>query len=560
MEEKTTKKDPDKSTINKILDKYKKLNYEEVIEDARIILKEYPGHLRVMNLLAVSLLRTQKDQEAKKIFEIIAENRPDDSQSYLNLGTFYLKTKDKEKSKQYLKKAIELNENNYMAYLNLGLLYQSEKDIENSISFFSKSIEIRPQQYLGYHHLGKSYFAVEDYKNAIINFEKAINIRPDFAEAHENLGEVYKNLQDYEKAIDKIETAIIFRTKSHILHNKLAELYVEKENFDKAEKNYVKSLKIYPDYFPSLIGIINLNIKKKNTKNYELYFKKVKQLLKNSSLDNVEKDVYYNLLGTILLENKYTKEAIDIFLKMQKPNHNSLLEAYLISDNKKKYEEYHNANLINFDLTDINYSIITNFASSHFKLKKTNNFCNQPLDFIYRKNISKNILNKINLEDLLEVFNKVKDKNIHNKGYVRSNPINDLDELLFLNKIFKNEIKRYANKYHNKDSVFKITDSPKENKIRSFLNFKNNDDWLGKINNGWLSGLFILNSETLENEEYNLVLACKKNLYQDHQVNEYENIALKNMDLILFPANLQYSFNFKSNDKMINIINIEVIR
>ncbi len=54
MEEKTTKKDPDKSTINKILDKYKKLNYEEVIEDARIILKEYPGHLRVMNLLAAS--------------------------------------------------------------------------------------------------------------------------------------------------------------------------------------------------------------------------------------------------------------------------------------------------------------------------------------------------------------------------------------------------------------------------------------------------------------------------------------------------------------------------
>ena len=167
MTEKTTEKDPDKSRINEILDKYKKLKYEEVIEDARIILKEYPGHLRVMNLLAASLLRTQKDQEAKKIFEIIAENRPDDSQSYLNLGTFYLKAKDKEKdkekSKKYFKKAIELNENNHMAYLNLGLLYQSEKDIENSISFFSKSIEIRPEQYLGYHHLGKSYFYVEDY-------------------------------------------------------------------------------------------------------------------------------------------------------------------------------------------------------------------------------------------------------------------------------------------------------------------------------------------------------------------------------------------------------------
>ena len=183
-----------------------------------------------------------------------------------------------------------------------------------------------------------------------------------------------------------------------------------------------------------------------------------------------------------------------------------------------------------------------------------------PLDFIYRKNISKNILNKVHLEDLVEVFNKLKDKNTLNKEYIRSNPINDLDELLFLNKIFKNEIKRYANKYHNKDSFFKITDSPKENKIRSFLNFKNNDDWLGKINNGWLSGLFILNSETLENEEYNLVLACKKSLYHDHQVNEYKNIALKNMDLILFPPNLQYSFDFKSNDKMINIINIEVIR
>ena len=327
MEEKKTKKDPDKSTINKILDKYKKLNYEEVIEDARIILKEYPGHLMVMNLLAVSLLRTQKAQEAKKIFEIIAENRPDDSQSYLHLGTFYLNTKDKEKSEQYLKKAIELNENNYMAYLNLGLLYQSENDIKNSISFFNKSIEIRPEQYLGYHHLGKSYFSVEDYKNSIINFEKAINIRPDFAEAHENLGEVYKNLQDYEKAIDKFETAIIFRTKSHILHNKLAELYIEKENFVKAEKNYIKSLKINPDYVPSLIGIINLNIKKNNTKNYELYFKKVIRLLKNSSLDNIEKDIYYNLLGTILIENKYAKQAIDIFLKMQKPNHNSLLEA-----------------------------------------------------------------------------------------------------------------------------------------------------------------------------------------------------------------------------------------
>ena len=67
MEEKNNKKDPDKSSIDEILNKYKKLEYEEVIKDAKIILKEYPGHLRVMNLLAVSLLRTQKDQEAKRI-------------------------------------------------------------------------------------------------------------------------------------------------------------------------------------------------------------------------------------------------------------------------------------------------------------------------------------------------------------------------------------------------------------------------------------------------------------------------------------------------------------
>tara|TARA_B100000579_G_C22845292_1_gene863985 strand:+ start:2063 stop:3745 length:1683 start_codon:yes stop_codon:yes gene_type:complete len=560
MEEKTNKKDPDKSSIDEILNKYKKFKFEEVIQDAKIILKEYPGHLRVMNLLAVSLLRTKKIQEAKKIFELIAENQPDDSQSHLNLGTFYLNTKDKEKSEQYLKKAIELNENNYMAYLNLGLLYYSKNDFESSINCYNKSLEIRPEQYLGYNHLGKAYFSIGDYKNSIINFEKAIDVKPDFAEAYENLGEIFEKLYDYEKAIDKLERAIIFRTKSHILYNKLAGLYIETENFDKAEKNYVKSIEIKSDYIPSLIGIINLHIKKKNTKNYELYFNKVKKLLKQSSLDDIERENYYNLLGTVLHENKYTNEAIDIFLKMKEPNHNSLLEAYLISDNKEKYEDYHNANLKNFDLVDINYSIITNFASSHFGIKKTNNLCNQPLEFIYKKNISKNTLNKINPEDLLKIFNKANDKNGDNEKHLINDPINDSDELLFLDKIFKNEIKRYANIYNNKDSVFIMNDGPKEITIRSFLNFKNNDGWLSKIKNRWLSGLFIFNPETIENAEYNLILACKKNLYQDHQIKQYENLALKNMDIILFPPNLQYSLNFESKDKMINIINIEVIR
>ena len=197
-----------KEQIDSVIALYSSGQYQEAIDQIKILNGLYPNVPFLFNLVGACYKELGQLEGAAKMFEAAVGIKLDYAEAHKNLGITLRDLGQKEQAIESLKKAIEIDSNYVDAYYNLAITFKDLDQVEQSVQIYKKVIEINPKFAQAHNNLGNIYKGLGKNKEAIQSFEEAIKINPNFAQAHNNLGNVFKDLGQPNDAIQSYKTAI----------------------------------------------------------------------------------------------------------------------------------------------------------------------------------------------------------------------------------------------------------------------------------------------------------------------------------------------------------------
>ena len=470
--------------------------------------------------IAVKNHQEGKTDVAKELYNQVLKIDPNHSQALKNIAVIFINLKDYQKAKECYEKAVEIDPNSADAYYNLGIIFKELKEYQKAKSCYEKADNIQPNNTIIQTNLGIIFKDLGENQKAKDCYEKAIKINPNNAKAHYNLGVIYKDSGELQKAKICYKKVIEINPNEQETHNSLGIIFQELGEYQKAKDFYKKAIEINPNYG----------------------------------------DAYYNLgqllheSGEYHLAENYLKKAIQIRPGDIRASNSLLTNLYKMNNQSILFEELDS--IINEGKMNAVIGSVCSRSEVKYGVKKENPFCNNPLDYVLKKNLNekydfKNVIVKC-------VNNILKDDSISNRvqklitngyqtaGNLFANRDFDTNEI---QKIIKIEIDKY--RLYFKDS--------KEGFIKNWPTNYNLNGWLismkkgGKLSAhmhdlGWLSGSIYINvPQKSELESGNLVVCI------DENKNEYKkSIDVVTGSLCLFPSSLlHYTIPFESEENRI---------
>jgi len=405
---------------------------------------------------------------------------------------------------------------------NIAVKNHQEGKTEVAKQLYNRVLKIDPNHSLALKNIAIIFINLKDYQKAKECYEKSVEIDPNSADAYYNLGIIFKELKEYQKAKSCYEKADNIQPDNTIIQTNLGIIFKDLGENQKAKDCYEKAIEIKPNYG----------------------------------------DVYYNLgqllheRGEYHLAENYFKKAIQIKPGDIRASNSLLTNLYKMNNQSILFEELDS--IINEGKMNAVIGSICSRSEVKYGVKKENPFCNNPLDYVLKKDLNekydfKNVIVKC-------VNNILKDDSISNRvqklitngyqtaGNLFANRDFDTNEI---QKIIKIEIEKYRLSF--KDS--------KEGFIKNWPTNYNLNGWLismkkgGKLSAhmhdlGWLSGSIYINvPQKSELESGNLVVCIDEN---ENKNENKKSIDVVTGSLCLFPSSLlHYTIPFESEENRI---------
>lgn len=147
--------------------------YQEAVDMAEKVGKEFPGHAKLHTWWGISLVKLGEKQEAINHFIIAAQNDPTDEK----------------------------------AHLYWGLTLAMDKKFEEAITHYRTVLEINPEHSNAYAYWGASLNALGKYEESLSKLDESIALHPLNNTAYAIRVDVLYNLKRYEKAWQNVQKA-----------------------------------------------------------------------------------------------------------------------------------------------------------------------------------------------------------------------------------------------------------------------------------------------------------------------------------------------------------------
>ena len=195
-------------------------------------------------------------QDAKKIYEEILEETPNDFNCLHHLGLIAKNNKEYQSAFELLSQAININPNNAAAHFNLANTLKKLNKISDAIASYDKAIDIKADYEL-YSLRGLAFYELEKYDEAISSYDESIKLKPDPTAycnrglAFVELRKIKEGIADYDKAIQMDSNFIQVR------HNRALALKILGKTKECIEA-FKAIIKIEPNHYESLYEIATL--------------------------------------------------------------------------------------------------------------------------------------------------------------------------------------------------------------------------------------------------------------------------------------------------------------
>jgi Flp pilus assembly protein TadD len=457
------------------------------------------------------------------------------------------------------KKAIAITQTypkHQFAWKVLGALLKTSGRIQEAVFANQKAVILASKDPEAHSNLGATLQALGRLQEAEASHRKAINIKPNFAEAHNNLGATLRALGKLNDAESSYMKAIIFKPDYPEAHNNLGVVLKELGRLNDAEKSYRQAIALQPSFADAHSNLGNTLNELGKSEDAEASYRKAIELKSDYEVAQHNLGIWYSEQG------KY-KEAVQLLLKSKnfKNGQSYLLKCwYFLNEQALFYEQLES--LTSLGITD---AIIGSFgcrAEIKFGIEKGNPFCNNPLNYVFKTDLSKKYdFDEKFIKPSLALLNDAKlnnrSQNLLTNGLQTSGNLFALENILIdeIKKIIELEIENY--RLHFKDS--------KEGLIKNWPDDYSLHGWLIRMKNGgalrphmhekgWISGSIYINvPPKLNTNDGNLVVCIEDDaLLSEAQDNKENIIDVTTGSLCLFPASLlHYTIPFESDEDRI---------
>lgn len=198
--------------------------FEQVIEDAETVLKEYPDQFpengNALYYKGRALRMLHRYGEAIKALTDAIQAVPSGaeavylSDAYIRRGICWLNQGEPKLARRDFEQASSLNYEDSLPYMWVGFTYAQEDNNRKAIESYGESIAKNPNQAAAYVNRGLAYLQEEDYEKAVDNFNEAIRNEPTESEHFYKRGVAYMWMEDYDKAFTSFELATLFNDKN----------------------------------------------------------------------------------------------------------------------------------------------------------------------------------------------------------------------------------------------------------------------------------------------------------------------------------------------------------
>jgi len=143
------------------------------------------------------------------------------------------------------------------ALRNLGEAYLRQGDYTAALGQLLKAEAMAPSDYYLQNDLGLVYYYKGEPDQAIRYFKKALELKDDYGPARNNLGNAYAEKKEWDSAIEQYKIVIsdLLYATPQFPYSNLGFAYYHKKEYGLAEKYFLQSLKITPNFDRALYGL-----------------------------------------------------------------------------------------------------------------------------------------------------------------------------------------------------------------------------------------------------------------------------------------------------------------
>ena len=217
-------------------------------------LKKNKENLRVEYKKGVALFRGGRNDEAKKIFQLILQKKPDFALAHEGIGRVNFKSKLYYAAKLNFEKAIDLDPLLWRSYGYLGNLYDLRKEYDQAVKEYKTALTIKPDVGFMYNNMGVSFYMSGRYKEAVDSFYHALRLKYSSNKVYNNLGRVLVKLELYDKAFESFKKG----SPEAVAYNNIGVGYLNNGQTDKAAQYFKKAIELSPQFYV----LANENLKK----------------------------------------------------------------------------------------------------------------------------------------------------------------------------------------------------------------------------------------------------------------------------------------------------------
>jgi Flp pilus assembly protein TadD len=204
-----------------------------------------PNSVPVLNNLAISLARQQRETEAISLYEKALHLKPGDSVTRRNLGVAYFRAHQYGPALPLLESsASETPSFQVLELAGLDAFALDRYDV--AAHYLETAHRAQPNDLDTLDMLGKAYLRSGNYAGVRDVFGQIMAINPNSVAAHAMMAMAYDKLYQEDDAIREFEAARVVDPTYPGIHTGLGVIYWRNHNFDAAEREFREELSRYP--------------------------------------------------------------------------------------------------------------------------------------------------------------------------------------------------------------------------------------------------------------------------------------------------------------------------
>jgi len=220
--------------------------YEQALSVATEAFENNKTNLDVIRLVAASLVKLNRMEEAQNTFKQAIDADPQNPQWYLELASLYTEEKNYYQAVQALKKALSLNKDFLPAKANLAGIDILQGHLDSALKMANKIKQEHPKSSIGFQVAGDVYVRQKYYAKAQQSYIDGFSVNPDVVLVNK-IFMLSSELKNYQPSID-ISTKWLNKNPSDTTGMMYLGLAYQGQNKnDLAEQQYQKILDMQPN-------------------------------------------------------------------------------------------------------------------------------------------------------------------------------------------------------------------------------------------------------------------------------------------------------------------------